>query len=219
MFEWVLKLSNVSVTSLFLAVGVIFSLHRLSSIYLFLAPQITQAEAPTEQPIPDLPAKADESKSDDKAKKIVDSDILKTNEFDPLNLTEEELKILTSLHKEKKKIEKERGEIESKKRLVEALKKKADERFKELQEIKKQIDDDLARREIEDRALIENLVKVYENMKPQAAAQIWASIEIPTLVKIARLMKESKLSQILTNMPPDHASELTYAITKMAKMK
>lgn len=59
---------------------------------------------------------------------------------------------------------------------------------------------------------IKNLVKVYENMKPQEAARIFNDLELADLMIILHSMKTNKVSSILANMNPNKARIITQEI-------
>jgi len=61
----------------------------------------------------------------------------------------------------------------------------------------------------------EGLVSVYEAMKPQAAATILNSLDMPVLLQIFNRMKDRKAALILSEMDPDRARLVTVELAKM----
>jgi len=63
---------------------------------------------------------------------------------------------------------------------------------------------------------IASLVKIYENMKPKDAAKIFEELDMPILLQVVNVMKESKVAPILSAMDPVKAKEIS---TEFANQK
>ncbi|MEM9441723.1 MAG: hypothetical protein AAGA73_14855, partial [Pseudomonadota bacterium] len=60
------------------------------------------------------------------------------------------------------------------------------------------------------------LVKIYETMKPKAAAEIFNRLDMPVLLNVVERMKEAKSAVVLGKMNPAIAQRVT---TELAKRK
>jgi len=89
----------------------------------------------------------------------------------------------------------EQGEIDARQQDVEALLARVDERLRGASEEKAQTLDQLAR--------------VYETMKPDAAAGILTGMELETATEVLRRMKERNAAAILAKIPPDVAASIS----------
>ena len=56
---------------------------------------------------------------------------------------------------------------------------------------------------------IKSLVKIYENMKPEDAANIFNQMEMPILLDVISKMSERKVALVLANMDPKRAKDVT----------
>jgi flagellar motility protein MotE (MotC chaperone) len=65
---------------------------------------------------------------------------------------------------------------------------------------------------------MENLVKIYETMKPEEAAHIFETLDMPTLLGVVLRMKPKSTAPIMAKMAPDKAKELTIALTKQDQL-
>jgi flagellar motility protein MotE (MotC chaperone) len=75
-----------------------------------------------------------------------------------------------------------------------------------------EIDADLMKVDEQGDERLKSLVKIYETMKPQDAARIFAQMDMPVLLELLTRMKELKTAGILANMDPDKAREITVAL-------
>lgn len=61
---------------------------------------------------------------------------------------------------------------------------------------------------------LNDLAKIYQAMKPKAAARIYEQLSLEVQVKIAARMRERSAAQIMVAMNPKAAAELSMAIAK-----
>ncbi|MBR4904791.1 MAG: hypothetical protein IKZ53_08970 [Selenomonadaceae bacterium] len=74
---------------------------------------------------------------------------------------------------------------------------------------KKAIDEQRAQREAEEKKRVARLAKIYENMKPEAAANALINVDWDTTVLILQRMSEDSVANILAKMEPEAAAQLT----------
>ena len=87
--------------------------------------------------------------------------------------------------------------------------KKKDEKPKEVKVDKKAIDEQKAKREAEEKKRVTRLARIYENMKPEQAANALVNVDWDTTVLIFQRMSEDSVAQILAKMEPEAAAQLT----------
>lgn len=126
----------------------------------------------------------------------------------------DEVRLLNLLSERRKEIIAREIEVKRKEEMLKTIEHNLDQKIKELEFLRKKIEKfDCALKEREDEK-VKSLVKIYENMNPRRAAQIFDEIELETLIQIVCSMKEIKVSAILANMEISKAKELSVALAK-----
>lgn len=74
---------------------------------------------------------------------------------------------------------------------------------------KKAIDEQRAQREAEEKKRVTRLARIYESMKPEAAANALINVDWDTTVLILQRMSEDSVAQILSKMEPEAAAQIT----------
>ena len=88
------------------------------------------------------------------------------------------------------------------------------QRIEELSALQRRLEmADLQRGERED-AGWKHLVKLYEGMRPRAAATIFDELELPVLVQVVDRMREAKAAAVLGVMRPERARLLTTELAR-----
>jgi flagellar motility protein MotE (MotC chaperone) len=125
-----------------------------------------------------------------------------------------EVEVLNMLSQRKKKILLEEAELKNKELTLRAIEQNVEKKIKDLELLREKVQKESAILEEKEDEKVKSLVKIYENMNPRRAAQIFDEIELDTLMKIVCAMKEIKISAILANMEISKAKELSVALTK-----
>lgn len=86
---------------------------------------------------------------------------------------------------------------------------KLDEKITEVKIDKKAIDEQRAQREAAEKKRVAKLARIYESMKPEAAANALINVDWDTTVLIFQRMSEDSVAQILSKMEPEVAAQLT----------
>ncbi|MBR2734490.1 MAG: hypothetical protein IKD80_09680 [Selenomonadaceae bacterium] len=82
---------------------------------------------------------------------------------------------------------------------------------------RKAIEEQRAKREADEKKRVARLAKIYESMKPDAAANALINVDWDTTILIMQAMSEDSVAQILSKMEPEAAAQLTemlYAATQ-----
>ena len=168
---------------------------------------------PDEKPVTDV-QDAQQNAAD------LDSDIeqsrLITN--DPTLLTTAEIELLQHLSIRREEIDKREKELDIRNGLMQAAESRIDKKVAELQNLQATIDSQIQKFDKQQDAKLLSLVKIYENMKPKDAANIFEDLEMQTLLEVAERMKERKLAPVMAKMNPAKAREMTVELRQLRKL-
>jgi len=128
-----------------------------------------------------------------------------------------EYKTLQDLGTRRQQLDAWQAQLNSQSQLVQAADGKLDSRIQQLTALKAQIQaliDQASKTQSDD---TNRMIKVYEAMKPQAAAQVLTTMADDVRLPIAAGMKDRALAAILAVMQPDAARELTEKLANRMK--
>ena len=106
-------------------------------------------------------------------------------------------------------LDKKEKEITVREALLSAAERELDQKLRELNSIRTEIETAMKKQSEEEQARILSLVKIYEGMKPKDAASIMNTLDIDVLMVILTKMSERKSSSILAEMNPERARTVT----------
>jgi len=127
-------------------------------------------------------------------------------------LSEAELNVYMKLAERSKLLDKRESEIATKEGLLEVSQKKLDQRIATLQALKDEIQSLLGQLDEQEEQQMQALTKLYNSMKPKAAAKIFTNLDEAVLLQVASRMKADTLAKVMAAMPPQKASALTAAL-------
>jgi flagellar motility protein MotE (MotC chaperone) len=130
-------------------------------------------------------------------------------------------RLLLQMSKRRVELEDWKKDLDMRASLIEASSRKLDNKIAQLEELKKSTQALLDEYKGEDDKQIQSMVKIYENMKPKEAAQVFNQLQMPILLEIVQKMNERRVSPILAKMDSKRAKELTEKIIEnrgLAKM-
>ncbi|MDX9689729.1 MAG: hypothetical protein EOM37_05880 [Proteobacteria bacterium] len=154
------------------------------------------------EPVKKEEAKTEEKKTESKKDKRTDDDIETGSD------------LYKQLMGRREQLDKRAKELEGREALILVAEKRLDQKVKEMETLKKQIETLLGQAGAQQQEQIENLVKVYEIMKPKEAAKIFETIELPILLGVVQKMKPARTAAVLAEMNPEKAKEITVALTR-----
>lgn len=125
--------------------------------------------------------------------------------------------VVEAVRREKAELARARAELELRERIVQELIRQADDRLAQMQELANRLEELTGKIDAEEEARLQDLVTLYEAMKPKQAARIFDQLELSTLLRLARRMRETKLASIVAAMDPQRAKELTIELGKESK--
>ncbi|HFQ15477.1 MAG TPA: hypothetical protein ENK41_03905, partial [Rhodobacteraceae bacterium] len=117
-------------------------------------------------------------------------------------LSEAELNVYMKLAERSKLLDKRESEIATKEGLLEVSQKKLDQRIATLQALKDEIQSLLGQLDEQEEQQMQALTKLYNSMKPKAAAKIFTNLDEAVLLQVASRMKADTLAKVMAAMPP-----------------
>ena len=133
---------------------------------------------------------------------------------DPYEMTDEEIDLLQKLSVRRREINRRYREVEAREALLTAAENRIDQKISELEILRKKIEELMRQNDEQDEAQIRSLVKIYENMKPKDAAQIFEGLDMDVLLEVVDRMKERKIAPILAQLTPDRAKAITVELAQ-----
>lgn len=133
---------------------------------------------------------------------------------DPLSYTDQELELLQSLAKRRDELDSRERGLGEREAMLAATEKRLDDKLAELKQVQFTIEELVKQHDADEKAQLQSLVKIYENMKPKDAAQIFEELEMDVLLDVVEGMKERKVAPILAMMNPSKAQEVTLELSQ-----
>ena len=127
-------------------------------------------------------------------------------------LSPAELQVLQNLGERRGELDKREEGLSTQLALLAAAEAKLDAKVKTLTGLKADVQGLLDQANGREAAETDRLVKVFEGMKPQLAAQRMTLLDDSVRLPIAAKMKERSLSAVLAQMPPADAKKLTESL-------
>jgi len=129
-----------------------------------------------------------------------------------------EVDVLTSLSKRRNELDARGADLDMRENLIAAAEKRVDAKIATLKDLQAQIATLMGQRDTEQAKQIANLVKVYSDMKPRDAAQIFNTLSEDVLVPVANGMKPDALAPVMAQMQPEAAQRLTIRLANRLKL-
>jgi flagellar motility protein MotE (MotC chaperone) len=133
---------------------------------------------------------------------------------DPLEYTDEEIEVLQQLAKRREELELKSRQMDEREAMVAAAEQRMDQKMAELKALQSTVEDLLKKRSEAEESRLQSLVKVYQNMKPKDAAQVFEELDMDVLLEVVSRMNERKLAPILALVSPTKAKEMTYELAQ-----
>ncbi len=136
--------------------------------------------------------------------------------FDPSTLTEGQIQALKQLASRRQELDERERLLDVRAELNSRTEERLDQQINRLTALKDRIEALIIDLDDAEEKKLARLVKIYETMKPKAAAEIFNRLEIPILLHVVERMKEAKSAVVLGKMDPVVAKRVT---TELAKQK
>lgn len=141
------------------------------------------------------------------------------NNFDPLMLNGEEINILQNLHQQKHDYLIKKKELDTAYEKLNLIKQNINRAHQQLQEVNSQINAKINKLDNIKREHLQNMVKIYESMKPEKVAKIFENLDLNLLKTLFMALQPKKAAAILLHLKSEHAAELMNLIGKEAEIK
>ncbi len=130
-----------------------------------------------------------------------------------------ELDILQNLSKRHEQLETWEKNIELKETLMGDIEKRIDTKITQIENMQQAMKELILQYNAQEDSKIKSLVKIYEAMKPTAAARIFDEVEMPILLLVIDKMAEKKVAPILAAMDSKKAKQLTVDLAERRRLQ
>lgn len=115
-------------------------------------------------------------------------------------------------------LDKRAAELDSREALIRVAEERVDQKMKELETLRGQLQSLLGQANAAQQTQLENLVKIYETMKPKEAAKIFETLDMPILLGVVQRMKPARTAAVMAEMNPQKAKDITTALTRQNQL-
>lgn len=129
-----------------------------------------------------------------------------------------EMEVLKQLSDRRAQLDGRSKELDNREALIRVAEQRVDQKIKELGTLRQQLQSMVSQVSEAQAVQSENLVKIYETMKPEEAARIFETLDLPILLGVIQRMKPARTAPIMAKMAPEKAKELTVALTKQDQL-
>ena len=137
---------------------------------------------------------------------------------DPFDYTDEEVDVLQQLAKRREELDLRARQLDEREALIQAAEQRMDQKMAELKALQATVEDLLKARSDQEEAELKSLVKMYENMKPKAAAKVFEEMDMDVLLDVVDRMNERKVAPILALVTPTRAKEITFELAQRRQL-
>ena len=147
---------------------------------------------------------------------VKDIEAMKARSEQP-QYTQTELDLLQNLSKRRDELDQREKDLDIKAKVLDASEKRITDKVEEMKTLQAELGKVLAQYNQKQDDQIKSLVKIYENMKPEDAANIFNQMEMPILLDVIGKMSERKVALVLANMDPKRAKDITQELADRRK--
>lgn len=137
---------------------------------------------------------------------------------DPFDYTDEEVDVLQQLAKRREELDLRARQLDEREALIQAAEQRMEQKMAELKALQAAVEDLLKARSDQEEAELKSLVKMYENMKPKAAAKVFEEMDMDVLLDVVDRMNERKVAPILALVTPTRAKEITFELAQRRQL-
>ncbi len=139
------------------------------------------------------------------------------NLTDPQEFSRSEILILQELAERRKALDLRERQIVRREGLLKAAEQQLVSKQSELKKIRQEIKTLLGTADKQEKQRLQNLVKIYENMKPKDAARIFNELEMQVLLGVVGKMKVRKVAPIIASMEVKKTRAITRELAEQQK--
>lgn len=157
--------------------------------------------------------------TDEEAAAAAAADVAQEPEVaDPFDYTDEEVDVLQQLAKRREELDLRARQLDEREALIQAAEQRMEQKMAELKALQATVEDLLKARSDQEEAELKSLVKMYENMKPKAAAKVFEEMDMDVLLDVVDRMNERKVAPILALVTPTRAKEITFELAQRRQL-
>jgi flagellar motility protein MotE (MotC chaperone) len=138
--------------------------------------------------------------------------------LDPASLTASEIAVLHQLAERRAALDQRERQIEQRAALIERAAADLEQQVARLGALRDEIAAAIGAHDAAEEARLASLIKIYETMKPKAAADIFDRLEMPVLIEVVERMREVKAADVLARMNPDKAKQVTGELARRSEL-
>ena len=129
-------------------------------------------------------------------------------------LSQSEVEVLQQLAERRAALERREQELDRRAALLATAEANVATQLERLEQLRAEIAATIATHDAKEDAKLASLVKIYETMKPKAAAEIFDRLEMPILIRVVERMRAPKSADVLARMDPAKAKQLTAELAR-----
>lgn len=134
------------------------------------------------------------------------------------DLSSGDIEVLKQLSSRRNELDHRSSDLDTREALIKVAEQRVDTKIKEMENLRQQLQAMVNQVNETQAGQFENLVKIYETMKPDEAARIFETLEMPTLLGVVQRMKPKSTAPIMAKMAPEKAKELSMALTRQDQL-
>lgn len=133
-------------------------------------------------------------------------------------LSESELLLASKLAERRNQLDKREQELLQREGLIQVAEQRVEQKVKEMEVIRGQLQKLLNQASENQQQQLDNLVKIYETMKPAEAARIFETLDQSVLLGVVQRMKPVRTAAVMAQMNPEKAKDITTALTRQDQL-
>lgn len=108
--------------------------------------------------------------------------------------------------------------LDQREALIETAQASLEAQIARLAELRAEIAAVVERHDAAEEGKLTSLIKIYETMKPKAAAEIFDRLEMPGLIRVVERMRQAKSADVLARMDPVKAKQVTAELARRTRL-
>jgi flagellar motility protein MotE (MotC chaperone) len=129
-------------------------------------------------------------------------------------LSQSEIEVLQQLAERRAALERREQELDRRAALLATAEANVATQLERLEQLRAEIAATIATHDAKEDEKLASLVKIYETMKPKAAAEIFDRLEMPILIRVVERMRAPKSADVLARMDPAKAKQVTAELAR-----
>jgi flagellar motility protein MotE (MotC chaperone) len=133
-------------------------------------------------------------------------------------LSQSEIEVLHQLAERRAALDRRERQLDRLAALLATAEANLAAQLERLEQLRAEIAATVAAHDAKDEAKLADLVKIYETMKPKAAAEIFNRLEMPILIRVVERMRTPKSADVLARMDPAKAKQVTAELARRTEL-